>query len=224
MKIPAIYKVHSLMIKQDSNDIEFDRVDRDHIKFLTQNMFLLPPPNLTGIKHHKDIRVLEFCRSFMQDYDIICFQETFTTLNTRKQMLIEIGEASGFSYHARCQPPSLFTGKLTDSGLLILSRFPIVESEFQSYGIGVFSDGISNKGVLFARIKVKDQYLNVFNTHLNASYVSTNLQELKSSLDVREQQLEQLRDFINVKIDQFGEKDLYILCGDLNVDSNPEAI
>jgi len=59
---------------------------------------------------------------------------------------------------------------------------------------------------------------------LNASYVSTNLQELKSSLDVRESQLEFLREFINIKIQQYGESDLYILCGDLNVDSNPEAV
>lgn len=102
MNIPPAYKLHPLMVKKDPEDLLFDLVPRDHIRFLTQNMFLLPPPNFSGINHHKDMRVLEFCRSFMQDYDIICFQETFTTLNTRKQMLIEIGEQSGFSYHARC--------------------------------------------------------------------------------------------------------------------------
>ena len=96
-----------------------------------------------------------------------------------------------------------------------------MESEYKSYGVGVFSDSVSNKGVLHTKIKIKDQYVNVFNTHLNASYISTDLSEIKSSLDARELQLETLRDFINVKIDKHGDQDLYILCGDLNIDSSP---
>ena len=53
-----------------------------------------------------------------------------------------------------------------------------MESEFKSYGVGLFSDSLSNKGVLHTKIKIKDQYVNVFNTHLNASYISTDLSEI----------------------------------------------
>jgi sphingomyelin phosphodiesterase len=89
---------------------------------------------------------------------------------------------------------------MTDGGLVTISRFPILESEFRPYTIGVFSDSISNKGVLYTKIMIKDQYLHLFNTHMNASYFTTNLDEVQASIDTREEQIELLRDFINVKI------------------------
>jgi hypothetical protein len=61
-----------------------------------------------------------------------------------------------------------------------------MESEFKSYGVGLFSDSLSNKGVLHTKIKIKDQYVNVFNTHMNASYITTKLSDVKSALDCRE--------------------------------------
>jgi hypothetical protein len=48
--------------------------------------------------------------------------------------------------------PSFFSGYATDGGLLILSRFPIIEQEFCPYPYGVVSDALSYKGVLYAKI------------------------------------------------------------------------
>ena len=93
---------------------------------------------------------------------------------------------AGFSYHAKSEKSGIFTQSVTDSGLMTISRFPIVESKFVSYPFGVFSDSISRKGVLYTHIKIKDRNLLLFNTHMQASYISTNLDEVKASISLRE--------------------------------------
>lgn len=187
-------------------------------------MYMLPGIPRFGISLHKDLRLLEFVRTVLPEFDIICCQEVFYTLNNRKQQLIHLAQMAGFPYHATSSKPSLFFQSVTDSGLLTLSRFPIVKSEFEAYPYGVFSDSISRKGVLFTHIKIKDTDLLLFNTHMQASYISTDLEEVKASITSREVQFELLRDFINVKLDLFRdehlrEPSLVMLCGDLNVDS-----
>jgi hypothetical protein len=43
---------------------------------------------------------------------------------------------------------------------------------------------------------------------------------MQASIDTREEQLEYLRDYINVKIESNKSlNDLYLLCGDINIDS-----
>lgn len=55
-------------------------------------------------------------------------------------------------YHCVSDAPGFFSGYATDGGLTILSRFPIVYSEFDPYPYGVLSDSLSYKGVLYAKI------------------------------------------------------------------------
>jgi endonuclease/exonuclease/phosphatase family metal-dependent hydrolase len=102
-------------------------------------------------------------------------------LNTRKQKLITYAQKAGFPYHTCTEGPSFFSGYATDSGLLILSRFPIVETEFYSYPYGVLSDALSQKGVLYAKILVGgDRVLHLFNTHTQASYYGESLENFVS--------------------------------------------
>lgn len=54
--------------------------------------------------------------------------------------------------------------------LIIYFRFPIIESEFRPFRYSVLSDSLANKGVLYAKIKIKNSYVMVFNTHTQASY------------------------------------------------------
>ena len=110
-----------------------------------------------------------------------------------------------------------------DSGLVTVSRFPIIESEFTAFKYGVFSDSYAMKGVLYSLVKIQGEYLMVFNTHLNASYFGTDFKALAASIQTRQMQLEHLRDFINLKLDYHlhftGKVPLVILLGDMNVDS-----
>ena len=142
------YQAHPLDLGQKFAE----QVPRENIKFLTQNMYMLPEP--AGGHTCKDLRNLEFVRSVLPQYDICCLQETFISLNCRKEDLITLGALAGFPYYGKSARPGLFTPAMTDGGLLTLSRFPIEYSEFQPYPYGVFSDSVSQKGVLYTRIHI----------------------------------------------------------------------
>jgi endonuclease/exonuclease/phosphatase family metal-dependent hydrolase len=62
--------------------------------------------------------------------------------------------------------------KIIDSGLIILSKYPIVSTEFHpfSWYRGVASDSLAEKGWLSAIIRLPQGKINVICTHLQASY------------------------------------------------------
>ena len=128
-------------------------------------MFMRPPPVKTNASDYKDARLDEFVKQF-DNFDIICHQEVFTTMNTRKHRLITYAKKAGLIYHAVSDIPSLFSGYATDGGLLTLSRFPIIESEFEPFEYGVVSDALSYKGVLYVKILIQNNLvIHLFNTH-----------------------------------------------------------
>jgi hypothetical protein len=51
-----------------------------------------------------------------------------------------------------------------------MSKYPIITSYFESYNIGILSDSASDKGYIYCKIKVGDEILHLFSTHLQASY------------------------------------------------------
>lgn len=57
-----------------------------------------------------------------------------------------------------------------DGGLAVLSRFPILYSKFESYGVGILADSASDKGSLHCKILANNCIVNIFNTHLQATY------------------------------------------------------
>jgi hypothetical protein len=89
-------------------------------------------------------------------------------------------------YHCCTKGPSFFSNCFTDSGLIILSRFPIVSSEFFPYSYGVLSDALSHKGVLYAKILVGgSRVLHLFNTHTQASYYGNSLDDFVATFETR---------------------------------------
>jgi len=79
--------------------------------------------------------------------------------------LLKAATDAGLLYHAESATAPKIKGFLLDGGLVILSRFPIVASDFRSYPRGYDIDNIVFKGVLYAKIKVADEHIHVFNTH-----------------------------------------------------------
>ena len=152
------------------------------MRLLTYNLFMRPPPVKTNASDFKDARLDEFVKQ-LDAFDIICHQEVFSTMNTRKQRLITYARKAGFLYHVVNDYPSLFSGYAVDGGLLILSRFPIIESAFELYDYGVVSDALSYKGVLYAKIEIQPGLvLHLFNTHTQASYFWDDLETFVSPL------------------------------------------
>lgn len=65
---------------------------------------------------------------------------------------------------------SLLQGKI-DGGLLIVSRFPVVKTDFMKFERGLYGDRLTAKGCLWAKIAVSPtRHLHVFVTHLQRTY------------------------------------------------------
>lgn len=194
---------------------------RKTIKLLTLNIFLRPPPVKNNEDDWKDERLEEFCK-IIHDFDIICLQEMFGSFNSRKQKLFRAATKSGFFFFIDTISPSFVSKYMVDGGLVILSRFPIVAYSFTPYRYGVLSDSLAQKGLLYAKIKIKDSFLHLFSTHLQASYFDSGETLFKVSLDTRAYQIQQINHIVSEVLGQQYNKmsDKVILVGDYNVDAH----
>ena len=92
------------------------------LKLLTYNLFLRPPGIKTNFSDYKDDRLEDFLAE-MHEFDIICLQEVFGTLSSRKERLIKKAIKNGFYFVESSPDPSFFSHYLIDGGLVLLSRF-----------------------------------------------------------------------------------------------------
>ena len=198
-------------------------MERNSIRLLIYNIFCRPPPVNSNNGDYKDARIKDFLEQ-MPNFDIICFQELFTTLNDRKHRIIREGAKMGLKYYASPKVPSFFSKYLVDSGLLILSRYKIVEDDFYEYYITISGDAVSNKGILYAKIKINNKFLFLFNTHLQSTYYDESQKNIDCTIQVRTAQTEELINYIYNKLliiprDEI-KKGCVIVCGDFNIDAH----
>lgn len=156
----------------DSSNIDENLIlkrENNKIKLLTYNIFLRPPPVKNNENDWKDERLNDFI-SLLDNFDIVCLQEMFGTFTSRRQTLIKLSSNLGFFYHYEIPQPSFFSKNIIDGGLLIISRFPIIETEFRPYTYSVLECIFGQKGCLYVKIKIKESNLIIINTHLQASY------------------------------------------------------
>lgn len=85
----------------------------------------------------------------------------------------------GGSYPCDC------TRRFFDSGLLIASRYPIIEQDFKIYPSGSPHDALSSKGILVAAVRRPEGILIVGSSHLDAgSDDEIKIRQLKIALDL----------------------------------------
>jgi endonuclease/exonuclease/phosphatase family metal-dependent hydrolase len=181
------------------------------VKVLTLNMFLRPPPVKTNLSDHKEARTDYLISNVLDNYDIICLQEVFDLLNDRKERIIQGAIERGLHYYATSPRPSFFSKELIDGGLLVLSRFPIVETDFYGFGNGTLPDLLTYKGVLYCKILINSEPIHVFTTHTQASY------DLVDPIyrQIRKEQISVMRKIISDKLK--SPQDFAIFLGDFNV-------
>jgi len=122
------------------------------LRVLSFNIWGLPAPIGRDL-----LPRLERIAEAIQDYDLVLIQEAFDQSTAR------LPEMSGFPYAYHHQNLDLWRQA---SGLMILSRFPIVDTDFMPFPGLAPPDLLANKGVLFARLQHPDLgYLDVYNTH-----------------------------------------------------------
>lgn len=99
---------------------------------------------------------------------------------------------------------------------MLLSRYPIVEKDTLEYPRGCHSDWFACKGALYCRLKVGTKHLNIFSTHLQASYEEIPPPD-SPAVKVRMQQLVLLHQFINKCMKSHRDEPCFLM-GDFNVD------
>jgi endonuclease/exonuclease/phosphatase family metal-dependent hydrolase len=208
----------------DKNEINIDnKLNKNTIHLLTYNFFFHPPPVNTNKDDYKDSRLNDFVE-LLPKFDIICFQELFTTLNDSKHKMIREGAKVGLKYYLSSKVPSFFSKSTVDGGLLILSRYEIVEHDSYDYYINILGDSICSKGILYAKIKINDKYLFLFNTHLQASYLDDSQTKINNSIQVRTSQTEELINYVYNKILNSPREEInsgcVLIAGDFNIDAH----
>jgi len=105
--------------------------------------------------------------------------------------------------------PFLETQRFVNSGVILLSRFPITDSKYLSFGSDCSGDErLANKGVTYARILKNGRTVHIFATHLQAW-------ETTDAISAREAQLLQIRRWIQrLRLDA---SEPVLIAGDLNV-------
>lgn len=192
------------------------------LNILTYNFLIRPPPINYNGDDYKDERIDRFAKDFMSDYDIIAFQEVFGLLSKRRERIIQLGATKGLGYsHMSPAPPLMGFPAITDGGLLILSRFPIVESDSFTFSRGIDADQLACKGALYCKIQLKPKvFLHVFTTHLQADYEKNLHQKSNGNTPnqlMRFDQLKMLMRFIRSKT--LNDTHQIIVLGDFNINS-----
>ena len=189
------------------------------IRFLSLNLFLRPPPISTNETDYKDARTRYFSSVFLCRYDIICLQEVFSALSTRRKKIIEKAFEQNFRYIAESPDPPLLSGCLLDCGLLILSKYPIIEQNFFPFSESLHPDRAAFKGVLYAKIQVNNVIFNLFTSHLQSKHPTTSSARYMDYRITRRSQLQEISNIIKQKV---RENEFTIIAGDLNIDGREE--
>jgi len=172
-----------------------DKVDLKNTSIVTYNIQKFP----LALKSLNDKEI----NNIINSHSIIllqeCFNEAYDSLETYYP-----------DYHI-CRG-NLKGINIMNSGLVILSKFPIIDVKFKEYDVSNpwSFDYISEKGFLTASIKIGDKCIKIVNTHLQSSdfhrydkYALLQLIELTNYIDELKK-----------------NKDEYIVGGDFNIDIN----
>lgn len=211
-----VHKSHH--VKQRSTKSLEKLEEGKELRLLSFNAFCRPP----GIKNKendwKTERLTYMAKHEIQNYDIVAMQELFGTFSGRRDTFLKSCADSGHGYYVTSPKPSWKF--LIDGGLAIVSKYPIVESEWRPFAPGVHSDRLAEKGILWAKVALNVDlgiYIHVFNAHTQSSYndpVGT------TSWKVRERQTQVMLKFM----EDITANDSYpaVLMGDLNIDARKE--
>jgi endonuclease/exonuclease/phosphatase family metal-dependent hydrolase len=172
-----------------------DKVDLKNTSIVTYNIQKFP----LALKSLDDKEI----NNIINSHSIIllqeCFNEAYDSLETYYP-----------DYHI-CRG-NLKGINIMNSGLVILSKFPIIDVKFKEYDVSNpwSFDYISEKGFLTASIKIGNKSIKIINTHLQSSdfhrydkYALSQLIELTNYIDELKK-----------------NKDEYIVGGDFNIDIN----
>lgn len=171
------------------------------MKILTLNIWGAP------YAKHRSARVAKICEEVKRlEPDILLFQEVYLPDNRRDLIAGLVGIWQYYHY---------FPSSLIGSGLLTMSKYPIVDAVFYKFRMQGKPDDLmrgdyyAGKGIGLTRIDSPDAAIDVYNCHTHAQYEPDNDNEYAV---YNESNLYEAARFID---SQSGASPL-IFCGDLN--------
>lgn len=190
-----------------------EKVDVKSLKFLQYNVFWRPTLLHMGRAEYMRERS-KLLLDKIEKYDVVCLDEAFQFGSTIVSEFVEAVQQRGFKYIVSSKNPPLTTRQVIDSGLLLLSKYPILETDTIRYTDGCGFDSFSAKGSVYAKIKISaKEHIHVFATHLQASYEAGPTSE---DVGIRCRQFDQLSEFMDAKVTDAAPT---FVLGDLNVNS-----
>jgi endonuclease/exonuclease/phosphatase family metal-dependent hydrolase len=201
----AIKNLHSQMAVLLRASSSPPPAPKSQVRVLTQNCCLLPHYLFQSKGDDNRAQRAELIHRMVQRYDIVLLQEVFST-RWCSQWRELFSNVPGMS--------SLLTvkgvEKFTDSGLVILSRYPIVKSSFHRFRSKSFTNSVIDRGFLYAAIQVGDKVVHVVNSHYNPN--ECHIGPLPAG-EYRRRQLGEIQAFRNGSGDRDGN---WIIGGDFN--------
>ncbi|CAI5710544.1 unnamed protein product [Peronospora destructor] len=194
---------------------------QERLAVLSLNIFCRPEGIHSGqwlkTGDYKDLRVALLLRKMVK-FDVVILQEMFEA-GPRQKRFVRDAHAMGFCYHCGSVWPGLLDYRLIDGGLLILSRYPIVERDQLAYSHGSGSDGMCAKGVIYARIQLSPDLsdsLHVFTTHTQSG-------DNHKEYSIRLAQLQEMHQFIAKTIRNDSGVPV-LITGDFNLDARHNLV
>jgi endonuclease/exonuclease/phosphatase family metal-dependent hydrolase len=175
--------------------------EEGEVRVLSYNIYMRP----RVLFRDGQLERLAYLPKQLKGYDVLVLSEVFDS-KAREELLLQIQE----EYPYVTEPLGAPRWVTQYGGVMIASKWPIEEEQHLLYGkVCSGSDCAAQKGAIYTRINKYGKRLNVFGTHLQAWPGQT-------PADVRRQQLEMLKQFI----DSFAitSTEPVIIAGDINVD------
>lgn len=185
---------------------------KDTIKMIHYNCFWRP-----WLLH---IGTIEYVRERMRlvserldEFDVICLNESFHFGSNVIKEFVERMQQRGFKYVVTAKRVPFFSMWVVDSGVMILSKYPIIETDSVPYTEADHWCWFAMKSCVYAKIQVsKTQHINVFSTHLQAT------SKRKSEIHIM-----QFQDIHNLMMRNISADTApTFLLGDMNTGSNNE--
>ena len=169
------------------------------LRLLTYNLFLMPKPYMWTDIGTRLPRITDYIRSVAPGLDVVVLTEVF---RVHDQDFVYKALASAFPYMARMQrePWTFLSG-----GVMILSRYPLDGTQFIQFTTATQIDSLASKGALMVR---------VMRPRLPVTLVAVHLQAWSENAHVRQEQVTEIRTWLNTHIEDKTEP--VLLVGDLN--------
>ena len=194
---------------------------------------------ITGRHDYKKKRIVCFVKNFFVDYDIVAVQEIYEAIPNcfdakYPDMLLECAKDYGFHYYAKPDGVS-FPSISNTSGLLILSKYPIIYQEHLVFKDQYFGDKYAvNRAMLYTKIKLPNDLNGLFESshlHFFTCHVCPQMKRLAKGCpkflikwgdSTRFNQFKEMKSFVDMNFS--NKKELCVIAGDFNADIEfPEA-